>query len=200
VRVALTGNIASGKSTVARVWERLGAAIIDADVLAREAVEPGSPGLRAVVDLFGPAVVAPDGTLDRDAVRAIVFDDAVRRRALERVLHPVIARLREAEEARLRERGVPIIVHAIPLLFETGLETMADVIVLVDAPEPLRLARLVRDRNLDPAAARAMIDAQMPASAKRARAHFVIENDAGIAELEARAADVWNEIRARAAG
>lgn len=200
MRVALTGNIASGKSTVARVWERLGAAIIDADVLAREAVEPGSPGLRAVVDLFGPAVVAPDGTLDRDAVRAIVFDDAVRRRALERVLHPVIARLREAEEARLRERGVPIIVHAIPLLFETGLETMADVIVLVDAPEPLRLARLVRDRNLDPAAARAMIDAQMPASAKRARAHFVIENDAGIAELEARAADVWNEIRARAAG
>jgi dephospho-CoA kinase len=114
-RVALTGNIASGKSAVADRWARADVPIIDADVLARDAVAPGSPGLRRVVDLFGASVIAEDGSLDRAAVRELVFSNATRRRALEQILHPEIGRLREEEEKRLEASGAPIVVHVIPL-------------------------------------------------------------------------------------
>jgi dephospho-CoA kinase len=197
-RVALTGNIASGKSAVADVWAGLGVPIIDADVLAREAVAPGMPGLRQVADLFGASVIRSDGTLDRTAVRDIVFGDALRRRALEQVLHPEISRLREAEEARLLAAGESIVVHVIPLLFETGLERLADAIVFVDAPESVRLDRLVRTRGLSEKEARAMIDAQMPADRKRGRADVVIDNTNSLVALEERALDAWRDIRTRA--
>jgi dephospho-CoA kinase len=193
-RVALTGNIASGKSAVAGVWRRLGAAIIDADELARRAVAPGSSGLRRVVDLFGPQVVTAEGTLDRAAVRRIVFRDIARRRALEAILFPEIARLRNLEEERLRERGIALAVHVIPLLFEAGLADAFDAIVLVDAPEPVRIERLVRERGLPRDEAQAMIAAQMPAAAKRARATIVIENDGTTEELEAKAEQAWAQI------
>jgi len=147
LRVALTGNIASGKSSVARVWARLGAPIIDADVLARRAVEPGSPALERIAQAFGPGVLEPGGGLDREAMRAIVFRDEAARRRLEAIVHPEVARLRREEEQRLEREGARIVVNDIPLLFEVGLEDEFDVVVLVDAPEAMRLERLVRDRG-----------------------------------------------------
>lgn len=200
IRVGLTGNIASGKSSVARVWQRLGAHVIEADLLAREAVAPGSPGLRRVVEVFGPDVIDSEGRLDRAALREIVFRDPEARARLEAITHPEIARLREEEEARLAAAGVDLIVNDVPLLFEVGLEDAFDVIVLVDAPEEVRLERLVRDRGLSEAEARRMIEAQMPSDLKRPKSDIVIENTGSLQELEARAEEVWQRLRERAAG
>lgn len=197
LRVGLTGNIASGKSTVARLWEGYGARVIDADQLARRAVEPGSPGFERVKALFGPEVVGQDGELDRAALRRIVFADQAARARLEGIVHPEVARLREVEEARAEEDGVDVVVHEIPLLFEVGLEGEFDLVVVVDSPEPARLARLVEERGLDEAEARRMIEAQLPASVKRERADYVIENDGSLRDLEARAEEVWRRILAR---
>lgn len=194
IRVALTGNIASGKSAVAEVWQELGAAIIDADELARLAVEPGTPGLERVREAFGPDVITADGRLDRDALRRRVFADPAERRRLEQLLHPEIARLRDEAEARLRTEGKRIVVHMIPLLFEVGMEHDFDRVVLVDAPEATRLERLVRGRGLAEEEARAMIAAQMPSPAKRAGADIVIDNDGSLDELRRRAREVWRRI------
>lgn len=198
LRVGLTGNVASGKSSVARVWEANGAALIDADVLARRAVAPGSPGLEKVRAAFGDAVVGADGQLDRAALRRIVFSDPEARRRLEAIVHPEVARLRSLEEARLEKQDTAIVVHDIPLLFEVGLQDELDLIVLVDAPREVRARRLVGDRGLTSDEAWQMIDAQMPASAKRGRADIVIDNAGTLAELESEAEDVWREILRRA--
>jgi dephospho-CoA kinase len=197
-RVGLTGNIASGKSAVARVWQRLGAHVVDADVLARRAVAPGSAGLMAVRATFGDEAIAPDGTLDRDRMRALVFADAAQRAALERIVHPEVARLRLQEEARLEADGARVVVHMVPLLFEAGLTAAVDTIVLVDAPEDVRLERLVRDRGLDRDEARRMIGAQMGAADKRADADIVIENDGTLTDLELRAETAWRNVSERA--
>jgi dephospho-CoA kinase len=197
-RVGLTGNIASGKSAVARVWQRLGARVVDADELARRAVAPGSPGLAAVRAKFGDAAIAPDGSLDRARMRALVFADAAQRTALERIVHPAVARLRLQEEARLEADGARVVVHMVPLLFEAGLTDEVDTIVFVDAPEDVRLERLVRDRGLDPDEARRMIAAQVPAADKRARADILIENDGTLADLELRAETAWRNVSERA--
>lgn len=197
-RVGLTGNIASGKTAVATVWRRLGAPVLDADVLAREAVEPGSPGLAAVVAAFGAGVLEASGALDRAAVRRIVFGDADARRRLEAIVHPEVARLREVAEAELARGGARIVVHDIPLLFEVGAERGMDMVVFVDAPEEVRLGRLLRDRALPEEEARAMIAAQMPAAEKRTRADLVIDNDGTLAELARKAEAAWAEIRERA--
>lgn len=197
-RVALTGNIGSGKSTVARTWARLGAPVIDADVLARRAVEPGSRGLRRIVGAFGPEVLDGEGRLDRAAMRRIVFRDPAARARLESIVHPEVGRLRDAEEERLRAAGARIVVYDIPLLFEAGLEARFDAVVLVDAPEEVRLRRLVRDRGLDEAEARRMIAAQMPAAAKRGRADVIIDNDGTLEDLERRAEEVWRDLQRRA--
>jgi dephospho-CoA kinase len=198
-RVALTGNIASGKSAVARVWARLGAAVVDADRLAREAVEPGTPGHDAVVRRFGPGVLEPGGRIDRAALRRLAFGDDSARRDLERILHPEIGRLRAAEDERLERAGTALVAHVIPLLFEVGLETEYDAIVLVDAPEAVRLRRLVDRRGLAEVEAKAMVEAQMPASAKRARATLLIENTGTLKELERAAGKAWRELERRAA-
>lgn len=198
-RVALTGNIASGKSAVAEVWQRRGAIIIDADELAREVVAPGTDGLRRVVAAFGRDVLGSDGTLDRAAVRRRVFDDEGKRRELEAILHPEIERLRKEREAAAAAVGERLVVHVIPLLFETGLHAGFDTIVLVDAPADVRRERLVRTRRLAAAEADAMIAAQMPAAEKRERSRYVIENDGDMARLTARAEEVWAEIEAGAA-
>jgi len=197
-RVGLTGNIASGKSTVARVWQRLGAPVIDADVLARRAVAPGSVGLRRIVETFGPGVLDEAGRLDRAALRDIVFRDPEARAKLEAIVHPEVGRLRREEEARLEAAGEKIVVHDIPLLFEAGLDEEFDAIVLVDAPERVRLERLMRDRGLTEDEARRMIDAQMPSSQKRDRADYVIENEGTLEALERAAEEVWRELRRRA--
>lgn len=195
VRVALTGNIASGKSTVAGVWQRQGASIIDADVLSRRAVEPGSPGLARIVEAFGSDVLDANGALDRARMRAIVFNDAGKRADLEAIVHPEVARLRAEEEQALVNQGVRLIVNDIPLLFETGMENSFDVVVLVDAPEAARLERLTRLRGIPEPEARRMIEAQMPSDPKRVRADIVIDNERSIDELVAEAATAWNRLQ-----
>jgi dephospho-CoA kinase len=198
LNVGLTGNIASGKSTVVRIWERRGAFVIDADLLARRAVEPGSPGLGCVIETFGPELLDPSGGLDRTALRQLVFRDPAARARLEAIVHPEIARLRGEELREAKEAGAAIVVNDIPLLFEVGLEEEFDLVILVDAPEQVRWARLVRERRLGEEDARRMIDAQLPAAAKRGRADYLIENDGTLEELEARAEEVWRILRERA--
>jgi dephospho-CoA kinase len=197
VRVALTGNIASGKTAVTEVWRENGAVIIDADDLARRAVLPGTDALKAVVASFGDEVLLQDGSLDRGALRRVVFGNDEKRRTLESIVHPEVERLRVEEEREAVRRGERLVVHAIPLLFETGLDARFDLIVLVDAPEDMRLERIVQTRGLPHAEAEAMVRAQMPVSEKWARSHFHISNDAGLDELRERAEQVWAEIRAR---
>jgi dephospho-CoA kinase len=197
-RVGLTGNIASGKSAVARVWQRLGAHVVDADELARRAVVPGSAGLAAIRATFGGDVIAPDGSLDRARMRALVFADAAQRAALERIVHPEVARLRLEEEARLAAAGATVVVHVIPLLFEADLTGTVDEVVFVDAAAEARLDRLVRLRGIAPEEARRMIAAQMPATEKRRRADVLIENDGTLTELESRAEKAWRNVCERA--
>lgn len=185
--VALTGNVASGKSTVAALWRAAGVPVIGADDLARQAVAPGSEGLRATVEAFGREVLASDGSLDRAAMRArIVRDDDARRR-LEAIVHPIVAELRDAWLQEQRLAGVPLAVVEIPLLYETGGEHHFDEVVFVDAPEPIRLQRLVEDRGLDPDEARALMATQADPASKRQRADHVIGNAGSQAELEAAA-------------
>lgn len=189
--VGLTGNIASGKSTVAALLAERGATIIDADVLARRAVEPGSKALRAIADRWGAGVIAADGALDRAALRRIVFERPEEREALNAIVHPEVARLRDQEIAAARARGDRVVICDIPLLFEAGLADTFDRIVLVDALPAVRLERLVRDRALGEEEAKRMIAAQMPAEPKRARADFLIENDGDRRALESRVDAVW---------
>ena len=198
LRVGLTGNIASGKSSVVGAWRSLGARVVDADELARRAVEPGTPALREIADAWGPGVLDAEGALDRAALRGIVFADPEARARLESIVHPAVYALREEEYRRAEERGEPLVVADIPLLFEVGLADEFDVVVLVDAPEEERERRLVEDRGLDREEARRMIAAQMPAELKRARADVLIENDGTLEELDARAREVWAELVRRA--
>jgi len=198
LRVGLTGNIAAGKSTVARVWRTRGATVIDADELSRRVVDPGTPAFAAIAAEWGDRVLEPDGALDRAALRSIVFADPEARERLESIVHPAVAALREEEYREAVARGERVVVADIPLLFEVGMADEFDVIVLVDAPEETRLMRLVGDRGLDADEARRMIAAQMPSELKRARADVVIENAGSLADLEGRAADVWEELLLRA--
>lgn len=197
LRVGLTGNIAAGKSSVARVWREQGTTVIDADALARRTVEPGTSALQSIVALWGDEVLAADGTLDRAALRRIVFADPAARARLEAIVHPEVARLRELEHRAAARRGERIVVNDVPLLFEAGLADAFDAVVLVDAPEAVRRERLVRDRTLDPVEAGRMIAAQMPAERKRARADWIIDNDGSPAELQAKSLKVWTELVGR---
>lgn len=197
--VGLTGNIASGKSTVARLFQERGATLIDADVLARRAVEMGTTAYRDIVRRWGEEVLSPDGEVDRGALRRIVFSEPEELAALNRIVHPQVARLRDALVADARQRGERICICDIPLLFERNLVDEFDRIVLVDAPRPLRLERLVRDRSLRETEAMDMIAAQMPAELKRARADFIIDNDGDLDDLETRAAEVWSALEQESA-
>ena len=196
--IGLTGNIASGKSTVARVFEDRGAALIDADILARRAVEMGTTAYRDIVRRWGEEVLSPDGEVDRGALRRIVFSEPEELEALNRIVHPEVARLRDRMVADAKRRGELICVVDIPLLFERDLVDEFDRIVLVDAPRPVRLERLVRDRALRETEAMDMIAAQMPAELKRARADFIIDNTGTLADLETRAAEVWSALEQEA--
>jgi dephospho-CoA kinase len=194
LKVGLTGNIAAGKSSVVAEWRALGAHVIDADELARRAVEPGSSSLAAIVDRWGSPVLDAEGRLDRAAVRDIVFRDPAERAALEAIVHPEVHRLREAELDAAAERGERVVVSDIPLLFEVGLEREFDRVVLVHAPEAQRRARLVHGRRLTVEEADRMIAAQMPAQEKLARADLVIQNDGTREQLRARARTAWEAL------
>jgi dephospho-CoA kinase len=192
--VGLTGNIGSGKSTVDQLLSERGATIIDADVLARRAVEVGTPGYRAIVERWGTSILGPDGTLDRGALRRIVFSDQAELEQLNTLVHPEVERMRAALVETARLRGDKLVVCDVPLLFERKMTDLFDRIVLVDAPRPVRLERLVRERGLKETEAMDMIVAQMPAELKRARADYVIDNIGTLTELDARVAEVWGAL------
>jgi len=196
--VGLTGNIASGKSTVAARFVELAATLIDADRLARQAVEVGTPAYQAIVRRWGSGVVAPDGTLERGALRHRVFEDAHELEELNAIVHPEVSRLRDDEIGAARARGDRLVVCDIPLLFERRLAEMFDRIVLVDAPRPVRLERLTRERDLSETEAMNMIAAQMPAELKRARADYIIENDGSVEQLVRRTDDVYAALERQA--
>ncbi len=193
--VGLTGNIASGKSTVAQLFGRWGATLIDADVLARQAVDVGMPAYHAIVERWGEGVTAPDGPIDRRELRQRVFSDSEQLEALNAIVHPEVQRLRDELVDEARRRGDRIVVCDIPLLFERRLAEQFDRIVLVDAPRPVRMERLVRDRGLETTEAMKMIASQMPAELKRARADYLIDNTGTPEELEARAREVWDALQ-----
>lgn len=198
LHIGLTGNIASGKSTVSAMLAARGASVIDADVLARQAVLPGTPALAAVREYFGDRVLLRDGSLDRAALRHIVFADPVARDRLNQIVHPAVATLRDGELGAARTRGDRIVVSDIPLLFEAGLEHAFDAVVFVDAPESQRLARLITRRALPEADARAMMSAQWPAEEKRSRATYVVSNDSSVGVLAERVSELWNSLQAMA--
>jgi dephospho-CoA kinase len=194
ILIGLTGNIGCGKSTVAQMLSERGTTIIDADVLARRAVELGTAAYDQIVKRWGPAVLAADGHLDRAALRRIVFSDHEQLEELNQIVHPEVERLRNRLVDRARKRGDRLVVCDIPLLFERHMTDRFDRIILVDANRALRLERLVKDRGLDEAEAMEMIAAQMPAELKRARADFVIDNDGTLTQLERRVQDVWTAL------
>lgn len=198
IRIGLTGNIASGKSEIAKMLADRGATVIDADVLAREAVRPDTQALKDIVKRWGKDVLKKDGALDRAALRQIVFADQSELDALNRIVHPGVTRLRDREIARARERGDPIVVCVIPLLFERNIVDEFDAIVLVDAPRPLRLERMVASRGLEATDAMNMIASQMPAELKRARADYVIENNGSLQELERDVDALWSSLQRNA--
>jgi dephospho-CoA kinase len=192
--VGLTGNIASGKSTVAQLFGQWGATLIDADALARQAVDVGMPAYHAIVERWGQSVTAPDGPIDRRELRQRVFSDSEQLEALNAIVHPEVQRLRDQLVDDARRRGDRVVVCDIPLLFERRLADQFDRIVLVDAPRPVRMERLVRDRGLETTEAMKMIAAQMPAELKRARADYLIDNTGTLEELETRAREVWRAL------
>jgi dephospho-CoA kinase len=207
LNVALTGNIAAGKSTVADLFRRWGATLIDADQLVREVQAPGSPVLAAIAVRFGNAILLPDGQLDRSRLREIVMADPAARRDLESLVHPAVHIRRRDRVEQARRRGDRIVVNDIPLLFEVLDPGAFDAVVLVDAPEELRLRRLVEDRGMPEVEARRLLAAQQPVGPKRAwrggprnKGAFIIENDSTQARLEERARAVWEDLVALSHG
>jgi dephospho-CoA kinase len=192
MRVGLTGGVASGKSTVAALLRELGAVVVDSDVLAREVVEPGTPGLAAVVEAFGPGVLTADGRLDRPALGAVVFGDEPARRRLEGILHPLI-RARAAELEAAAPAGT-VVVHDIPLLVETGQADRFDAVVVVDVPVETQVARMVRDRGMSREDALARVKAQASREERLAVATQVVENTGTREDLRDRVTEVLEEL------
>ena len=197
--VALTGNIASGKSTAAAEFVRLGAALVDSDVAARQAVSPDTPALAAIVRRFGAGMLRVDGSLDRPLLGRLVFGDAPARQALEAIVHPAVEAARVAAVEVARTNGAPVVICDIPLLFEARLAWHFPRIVLVDAPEPVRISRLVRDRGMAPSDAIARVQAQLRATLKRPRADLILANDGAPADLTEQIHHAWTRLIAWAA-
>jgi dephospho-CoA kinase len=194
LRVALTGGIATGKSYCAAAFARLGVPVIDADALAREAVAPGSPGLRAVAARFGSHIVAADGTLDRPALARVVFADPRARTELEAIIHPEVYRRIGDWFANL-PRGTRIALADIPLLFETGHQHDFDAVVVSACDPAEQVRRVVARDGLSEADARARIAAQLPIDVKTARADYVIWTDRGFAETDRQVRVVHDALR-----
>jgi dephospho-CoA kinase len=194
--VGLTGGIGSGKSTVARLLEKRGAVVFDADLLAREAVEPGTPGHAAVIDRFGADVLAPGGELDREALASIVFADPAARRDLEQIVHPEVRRL-FAEGTEAYRDTDRVVVFSAPLLVETGMHTAFEILVVVSATVATQIERLMRQRGMSEASIRARIDAQAPLEDKAAAADFIVDNEGTLDELESQVERLWTDLSAR---
>lgn len=192
LRVGLTGGIAAGKSVVARRLGERGAVVVDYDVLAREVVAPGTPGLAQVVAAFGPTVTTPDGRLDREAVARVVFGDASARARLNAIVHPLVRAAARREDDAARAAGAAVVVHDIPLLVETGVPAAFDEVVVVEAPADLRVDRLVRGRGLSTDQARARIAAQAGDEERRAVATVVLDGSGTVDALVGAVDDLWD--------
>ncbi|MFC8917395.1 dephospho-CoA kinase [Streptomyces sp. NPDC047821] len=197
LKVGLTGGIGAGKSEVSRLLSSYGAVIVDADKIAREVVEPGTPGLAAVVAAFGPEILTAGGTLDRPRLGSIVFADAERLATLNGIVHPLVG----ARSAELEAAAGPdaVVVHDVPLLTENGLAPLYDVVVVVDASPGTQLDRLVRLRGMTEDEARARMAAQATRDQRRAVADLIIDNDGPLEELEPQVRTVWARLTERAA-
>lgn len=196
VRVGLTGGIASGKSTVSAILAELGAVVIDADLIAREVVAPGTPGLARVATEFGTGLLTPDGALDRPAMGAVVFADPDARRRLEAIIHPLVLERSAALEAAAPAHAV--VVHDIPLLAEVGRAGSFDAVVVVDAPTDVQVARMVEDRGWSREEAQARIAAQATRAERLAIATYVIDNTGTLAQLREQVERVYAELAERA--
>ncbi|MFE6058498.1 dephospho-CoA kinase [Streptomyces sp. NPDC056431] len=196
LKVGLTGGIGAGKSEVSRLLVSYGAVLIDADRIAREVVEPGTPGLAAVVEAFGEDVLTTEGTLDRPKLGSMVFADAGRLAALNAIVHPLVG----ARSAELESRAgtEDVVVHDVPLLAENGLAPLYDLVVVVDASPETRLDRLVRLRGMAESEARARMSAQATRAQRLAVADLVIDNDGPLDALEPQVRKVWDELERRA--
>lgn len=192
MRVGLTGGVASGKSTVARLLVEHGAVLIDADVLAREVVARGTPGLARVVEQFGPELLTPQGDLDRAAMGALVFGDADARRRLEAIVHPLVYERIAELEGQAPEGAV--VVHDIPLLVENDRAGDFDAVIVVDAPPEHQLERMVGDRGWSEDDARARMAAQASREQRRAVATYVVDNDGTHEDLRRAVAEVFGEL------
>ncbi|MGA5195058.1 dephospho-CoA kinase [Streptomyces exfoliatus] len=197
LKVGLTGGIGAGKSEVSRLLVSYGAVLIDADRIAREVVEPGTPGLAAVVAAFGDGVLTEGGALDRPKLGSIVFADADRLATLNAIVHPLVG----ARSAELESRAGTgdVVVHDVPLLTENGLAPLYDLVVVVDASPETQLDRLVRLRGMVESEARARMAAQATRAQRLAVADLVIDNDGPLDALEPQVREVWDELERRAA-
>ncbi|MGW7573697.1 dephospho-CoA kinase [Streptomyces sp. NPDC054765] len=193
VKVGLTGGIGAGKSAVSRLLASYGAVIVDADKIAREVVEPGTPGLAAVVEEFGGGVLAPDGTLDRPKLGGIVFSDPGKLKALNAIVHPLVG----ARSAELEASAGPdaVVVHDVPLLTENGLAPLYDLVVVVDAAPQTQLDRLVQLRGMAQDEAKSRMAAQATREQRLAVADLVIDNDGPLEALEPQVRAVWERLR-----
>ncbi|MFE3109149.1 dephospho-CoA kinase [Kitasatospora indigofera] len=195
LKIGLTGGIGAGKSEVSRLFASYGAVVVDADLIAREVVAPGTEGLAAVLAEFGPDVLRADGELDRPALGALVFADPARLRALNAIVHPLV----RARSAQLEEAAAPdaVVVHDVPLLAENGLAPLYDLVVVVDAADEVRLDRLVRLRGMAEAEARSRMAAQATREDRLAVADLVIDNSGPLEALAPRVRQVWDELTSR---
>ncbi len=199
LRVGLTGGIGSGKSAVAERLAALGAVVLDGDKAARAVVEPGTPGLAAITEAFGPGVLRPDGSLDRARLGGIVFSDVAAREKLNAITHPLIhEHIQAAEEAAVKAGGPDtIVVHDIPLLAEGQRAAEFDLVIVVDVPPEVQVSRLA-GRGLPEEQARARMAAQARREQRLAIADIVIDNSGTLDELDLRVGDVWAELESRA--
>ncbi|MGI5292311.1 dephospho-CoA kinase [Nonomuraea polychroma] len=197
LKIGLTGGIGSGKSEVSKRLAARGAVVIDADKIAREVVEPGTPGLARVVATFGDEVLHPDGTLNREKLGSIVFADSERLAALNAIVHPLVGE----RVAHLQSEAADdaIVVYDVPLLAENKLAPMYDVVIVVDAADDVRVRRLAEHRGMAEADARARIAAQASREDRLAVADIVVPNEGSLEELDARVREVWDELVRRAA-
>ncbi|WP_182897109.1 dephospho-CoA kinase [Microbispora sp. H10830] len=195
LKVGLTGGIGSGKSEVSRRLAARGAVVVDADKIAREVVEPGTPGLAEIVEAFGEDVIRSDGTLDRERLGAIVFADAEKLKVLNGIVHPKVG-----ERSEQLQREAPddaVVVYDVPLLAENNLAPLYDVVIVVDTPDEVRLERLLRFRGMPEADARARIAAQASREDRLRIADIVIRNEGSLVDLDARVDKVWQDLSAR---
>ena len=194
--VGLTGGIASGKSTVASMLERLGAEIIDADIIAREVVEPGTDGLSKVVQAFGESVLQSDGSLSREALASVVFGNQEQRSRLEAILHPLI---KERTSSRIATSTAAVVVYVVPLLVEANVDYPFDFVVTIESGVETQTQRLIESRGLTLAEAEARISSQATEAQREARADFLVDGSVALTELESQISKLWQLILQKAA-